>query len=155
MPEDPLKRFALTQLIADHVQRAAYDRYGSSGPSQPSFSNGDPDLDDLFAHMFGFGGASASFDPFSGAGPSSHRPRKGRDTDVRYEISLEEAFKGKRVIMNLSRDRTCGVCAGQGGRKGAKKDTCGRCKGKGKVIQDRHVSHNLVVLRCCLIPGTE
>jgi DnaJ family protein A protein 2 len=99
-----------------------------------------PDLDDLFAHMFGGvrGGASASFDPF-GPGPS-RAPTRGKDTSVRYEISLEEAFKGKKVVMMLSRDRACGICTGTGGRKGAKKDKCTRCGGKGHVIQDRHVS---------------
>lgn len=85
------------------------------------------------------GGASASFDPFGGSS-SSRKPTRGKDTDVRYEISLEEAFKGKKVVMNLSRDRACGVCAGVGGRKGAKKEECGRCKGKGSIIRDRHVS---------------
>lgn len=87
---------------------------------------------------FGFDGASSFFNPF---GPgSSRRSTRSRDTEVKYEISLEEAFKGKRVIMNLQRDRECGICAGSGGRKGAKKEKCGRCNGSGSVIQDRHVS---------------
>jgi DnaJ family protein A protein 2 len=125
------------------VQRAAYDRYGSDGPARPGPGEFDgPDLDDIFAQMFGggggFGGASGSFDPF-GPGPS-RRPTRGKDTDVKYPISLEEAFKGKKVIMNLSRDRACGSCSGTGGRKGAKKEKCARCAGKGTMIQDRHVS---------------
>lgn len=81
------------------------------------------DMDDLFASMFGgfgfgmdggmggmggMGGAGFSFDS---AGPS-RKPRKMRDTDVAYEISLEEAFKGKRVVMALERDRVCGHCKG-------------------------------------------
>jgi DnaJ family protein A protein 2 len=70
------------------------------------------DMDDLFASMFGgFGmGASFSFDT-AGPGPS-RRPKRGRDTDVPYEISLEEAYKGKRVVMALERDRVCGHCKG-------------------------------------------
>ena len=69
-------------------------------------------MDDLFASMFGGSfGASFSFDT-SGPGPSRPKPKRGRDTTVPYEISLEEAYKGKRVVMMLERDRICGACKG-------------------------------------------
>lgn len=75
-------------------------------------------MDDLFASMFdgfdfgmdGMRGANFSFDP-SGSGPS-RKPKRGRDTTVKYEISLEEAYKGKRVVMMLERDRICSGCKG-------------------------------------------
>lgn len=67
--------------------------------------------DDLFNEMFGgmggFGGSFA-FDP-AGPGP---RPRRGRVTSVEYKISLEEAYKGKKVVMMLQRDRICKHCKG-------------------------------------------
>lgn len=74
------------------------------------------DMDDLFASMFGFGfddGASAfgSFDT-AGAGPSRRKPSRGKDTVVDYNVSLEEVYKGKRVVMNLERDRKCSHCKG-------------------------------------------
>ncbi len=77
-------------------------------------------MDDLFASMFGgsgfdgmdgMGGASFSFDS-AGPGPSRPKPRRGKDTTVPYEISLEEAYKGKRVVMMLERDRICSACKG-------------------------------------------
>lgn len=104
-----------------------------------------PDMDDIFASMFGgFGmhfddGFGASFDS-AGPGPS-RRPRRGANTDVRYEISLEEVYRGKRVVMNLERDRVCGGCKGTGARAGVKASQCATCQGKGAVIQDRHVSY--------------
>lgn len=88
-------------------------------------------MDDLFASMFG----GFSFDP-SGPPP---RPRRGRDTEVPYHISLEEAFAGKHVVVSLERDRLCKHCEGTGGRTGFKLDTCQRCSGKGYKIQDHHV----------------
>lgn len=88
-------------------------------------------MDDLFASMFG----GFSFDP-SGPPP---RPRRGRDTEVPYHISLEEAFAGKHVVVSLERDRLCKHCEGTGGRTGFKLDTCQRCGGKGYKIQDHHV----------------
>lgn len=98
-------------------------------------------MDDIFASMFGgSGGFGMHFkDSFNSAGPS-RRPRRGMDTDVRYDISLEEVYKGKTVVMNLERDRVCGGCKGSGGRGGVKPSNCKSCEGKGSVIQDRHVS---------------
>ena len=87
-----------------------------------------------------FGGPSFfSFDS-AGPGPSKRKPTKGPDTIVQYDISLEEAYKGKRVVMGLSRDRICSHCSGSGARSGAKPSTCSTCEGKGSVIADRHVS---------------
>lgn len=54
------------------------------------------------------GGPSFGFDP-AGRGP---RPRRGRNTDVEYAITLEEAYAGKRVVMALERDRNCKTCKG-------------------------------------------
>lgn len=58
--------------------------------------------------MGGMGGSSFGFDP-AGRPP---RPRRGRDTDVEYSITLEEAYMGKRVVMALERDRLCKTCKG-------------------------------------------
>lgn len=117
-----------------------------------------PDMDDIFASMFGGSGGfgmhfedgGGPFHSFDSAGPGpSRRPRRGMDTDVKYEINLEEVYKGKTVIMNLERDRVCGGCKGSGGRGGVKPSNCKTCNGKGAVIQDRHVSLVLVQLQAC------
>ena len=109
-------------------------------------------MDDLFASMFGFG--PSGFDDgdeedgyyggprfsFDSSGPSRRpKPSRGPDTEVRYEVTLEEVYRGKRVVMNLERDRTCGHCKGSGARAGAKPATCGTCQGKGAVYTQRHV----------------
>lgn len=105
-----------------------------------------PDMDDIFASMFGGGFGmhfddGPSFHSFDSAGPGpSRRPRRGANTDVRYEINLEEVYRGKRVVMNLERDRVCSGCKGTGARDGVKPSQCRTCQGKGAVIQDRHVS---------------
>lgn len=97
------------------MQRAAYDAHGPDGPSRedhgPMFDGG---MDDLFESMFGGGGFSFGFDPNEGFGSSSRsrKPARGKNTDVPYSIGLEESYKGKRVVMNLERDRICGICKG-------------------------------------------
>lgn len=112
-------------------------------------------MDDIFASMFGGSGGfgmhfedgGGPFHSFDSAGPGpSRRPRRGMDTDVKYEINLEEVYKGKTVIMNLERDRVCGGCKGSGGRSGVKPSNCKTCNGKGAVIQDRHVSTRAILM---------
>jgi DnaJ family protein A protein 2 len=59
--------------------------------------------------MGGMGGmGGASFDP-AGRRP---KPTRGLNTDLEYQITLEEAYNGKRVVMALERDRTCKTCKG-------------------------------------------
>jgi DnaJ family protein A protein 2 len=62
----------------------------------------------MFGGMGGFPGAGGGFDP-AGKRP---KPRKGQNTNVEYSITLEDAYKGKKVVMALSRDRTCKGCNG-------------------------------------------
>lgn len=67
--------------------------------------------DDIFEQMFGFGGGF-SFD-MGGGGGGRPPPRQSRDTEIEYDLTLEEAFVGKKVILAMERDRTCGQCHGQ------------------------------------------
>ena len=71
--------------------------------------------DDIFEQMFGFGGGF-SFD-MGGGGPGGGRggrqaPRQSKDTEIEYDLTLEEAFVGKKVKLAMERDRTCGQCHG-------------------------------------------
>jgi DnaJ family protein A protein 2 len=71
--------------------------------------------DDIFEQMFGFGGGF-SFD-MGGSGPGGGRggrqaPRQSKDTEIEYDLTLEEAFVGKKVKLAMERDRTCGQCHG-------------------------------------------
>ena len=102
------------QTLKDTEKRAAYDRLGShqSGEDfRPSpdwgrefntqFNNGETsfegvDLADLFAQFSrGQGG-------HGGGGAHVNRPRHGENFDVVTEISLEDAFQGTQVTLNLS-----------------------------------------------------
>jgi curved DNA-binding protein len=102
------------QTLKDGEKRAAYDRLGSHRPGEdfaPShdweqefrsqFGDGQAsfegiDLSDLFAHFARQrGGAGARR---AGAAP----PIPGEDFEVTAEISLEEAFSGTSVALNLS-----------------------------------------------------
>ncbi|BEI93480.1 uncharacterized protein CcaverHIS019_0511080 [Cutaneotrichosporon cavernicola] len=149
-PDDPLAHETFQAIgqayetLMDPNLRESYDRYGPDGP--PRGGGGYADEFDMFESMFGgfgmggMGGASFGFDP-AGRGP---RPKRGLNTDLEYPITLEEAYKGKRVVMSLERDRNCKTCKGRGGREGMKMTTCGKCEGKGVIFADRHLAPGVV-----------
>ncbi|KAK4686429.1 hypothetical protein P7C73_g3699, partial [Tremellales sp. Uapishka_1] len=153
-PDDPSAHVTFQKIgkayetLSDPDSRAAYDEYGPDGPQRAGGGGGFSSFEeDLFEQMFGGfgmggGGASFSFDPSSSSGRT--KPSRGNNTEVVYEINLEDAFKGKRVVMNLERDRLCSHCEGSGGRKGAKLKDCSKCEGKGKITADRHLGPGLV-----------
>ncbi|ODO08208.1 hypothetical protein I350_03797 [Cryptococcus amylolentus CBS 6273] len=140
------------ETLSNPNDRATYDQYGPDGP-RGGGGGGEYDMDDLFNAMFGGGGGFDGYDDFGGGfGGGSHwssggprrKPAKGRDTTVPYDMSLEEVFKGKKVVMNLERDRICKGCTGSGARAGVKPKECSKCEGKGEVFTDRMLAPGLV-----------
>lgn len=104
------------QTLKDTEKRAAYDRLGSYQPGQdfaPSrdwekefntqFNNGQSsfegvDLSDLFAHFARHPGAG----PRVAHGSRASAPANGEDFEVATKISLEDAYRGTQVSLELS-----------------------------------------------------
>lgn len=116
------------EVLKDPQKRAAYDRFGHQ-----AFDGGG-----------GMGGAAAGFSSFSdlfddifGEFMGGSRPRGGqeRGSDLRYnlEISLEEAYTGKTVEIEVPTNVTCEHCAGSGAKPGSAPQTCRTCAGAGRV----------------------
>jgi DnaJ family protein A protein 2 len=76
------------------------------------------------------------------AGPK--RPRRGRDEEQKYEVTLEELYKGKTVKFASTKNIICSHCKGTGGKKDVKPQTCERCKGNGVTVGLRSVGPGLV-----------
>lgn len=83
-----------------------YDQFGTEGLSGGIGGGVDPN--DIFEM---FGGFSFGFDPSSGGFGASRR-RKGEDSVIPYEVTLEDLYNGKSVKMNLEKDALCSVCSG-------------------------------------------
>ncbi|WWC89526.1 uncharacterized protein L201_004450 [Kwoniella dendrophila CBS 6074] len=137
------------ETLSNPNDRASYDSHGPDGPPRGGgMGGGGMDMDDLFEQMFGggFGGIGGGFEfemgggGGGGGGPSRRKPTKGKDTIIAYDISLEDVYKGKKVIMNLERDRICQGCKGSGARSGVQPKECGNCEGKGTILTDRHIA---------------
>ena len=45
-------------------------------------------------------------------GPRMSRPRRGEDSVIPYEVTLEDLYNGKHVKMNMEKEIVCGVCRG-------------------------------------------
>jgi molecular chaperone DnaJ len=116
-------------VLKDPQKRAAYDRYGKA-----AFQNGGSgghgagfaDFGDIFDSIFG---------DFMGGGRGRQRSAATRGADLRYDlgISLEDAFSGKTVTVEVDVAAACTPCGGSGAAPGASADTCRTCSGHGKV----------------------
>jgi curved DNA-binding protein len=97
--------------LKDAEKRAAYDQLGSYQPGQDfrpppgweqQFSGGEFSFDDLdLADLFASLGGHAAGRGFRGARARPDRPIPGEDYDVTVQISLEQAYNGTVVELNL------------------------------------------------------
>jgi DnaJ family protein A protein 2 len=127
-----------------------YDQFGMEGLSGGRGGGMDPN--DIFQM---FGGFSFGFDSGPG-GFGSTRRKKGQDSVIPYEVTLEDLYNGKSVKMNLEKDALCSVCSGSvpsssricgadppvssGAKGNAKPKKCVKCEGKGWTFVHSQVS---------------
>lgn len=113
--------------LKDPQKRAAYDRYGHAAFQQGMNGGGGGaefgDIGDIFESIFG--------SAFGGGGRGQAR----RGADLRYdmEVSLDEAFHGKKTEITIEVSQTCEPCNGSGAQPGTGKRGCAMCAGHGKV----------------------
>jgi hypothetical protein len=99
---------------------------------------GEPDIDDIFAQMFGGMGGMGGMGGFPGGVPGMggmpggrNVPRKGRSVEQEYDVTLEELYKGKTTKFSNTKNVVCQTCKGSGGKAGAKPNNCSQCQGRG------------------------
>lgn len=120
------------EILQDDEKRHLYDTHGmaafdgSRGPG----GMGGPDLDDILSSMFGMGGGMPGFG--GGAGP--RRPRRSPNEEQKYEVTLEDLYKGKTVKFASTKNVICGLCKGSGGKEKAKPKECTSCNGQGSFL---------------------
>ena len=122
------------EVLKDDQKRAAYDRFGHAafeqggGPGGPGgFGGGGfTGFGDIFEEMFG---------DFMGGGGRRGGRTATRGADLRYnlEVSLEEAFAGKKAAIRVPSSAACETCNGSGAASGSGPTTCGTCNGAGRV----------------------
>jgi molecular chaperone DnaJ len=115
------------EVLKDPQKRAAYDRFGHAAFEAAGFGAG---------ASAGFGTSFADiFDDIFGDFMGGRRAARERGADLRYnlEVTLEEAYSGKAVEIEVPTSVTCDACTGSGAKPGSSPKTCSTCNGAGKV----------------------
>ncbi|KAF2733951.1 DnaJ-domain-containing protein [Polyplosphaeria fusca] len=143
------------EILNDDDKRRLYDTHGMAA-FDPSKGMGEgPDMDDIFAQMFGGMGGFGGMPGMGGmggmpgmpgmpGGPGRGVPRKGRSVEQEYQVTLEELYKGKTTKFTNTKNVVCTSCKGSGGKAGAKSQNCSQCNGKGARAVLRQVGPGLV-----------
>lgn len=77
-----------------------YDQEGMDAFAGGRGGNTNADAADIFAQFFG---GTDFFDI---------RQRKGEDTEISYDITLEDLYNGKSVRVNMEKQVMCNACSG-------------------------------------------
>lgn len=126
------------EILSDPTKKSRYDQFGHAGVD-PNFGAGGGgaaggfggfgdfgDLGDLFGSFFGggFGG---------GRTQNPNAPRRGADTSTTVNLSFEEAAKGCKKTIKVTRIENCTDCNGSGAAPGTSPKTCPNCHGTGHI----------------------
>ncbi|HAM88346.1 MAG: Chaperone protein DnaJ [Candidatus Falkowbacteria bacterium GW2011_GWC2_38_22] len=155
------------QVLGNKEKRAQYDQYGSTfeqARGQGGFS-GFEGFRDFSGFASGFSGAQGGVeyedlgDIFSGIGDifgfsggrgQRRQKQRGRDLQVLLTIDFEEAVFGVEKEINIEKKVVCDHCHGNLAEPGTKIDTCGVCKGTGRVTRiQRTILGNMQVQAPC------
>lgn len=134
------------QVLSNKEKRSQYDRYGqvfsgggpTSGAGFPGWDFGAGGWD------FDFGGGDfgsfsdifeSIFEQFGGQRRQTYA--RGSDVEVVQEITLEEAFRGTKRKIRFVTAVSCAKCGGLGYYKEKGFTSCGTCRGKGDVREQR------------------
>lgn len=135
------------EVLSDAQKKARYDQFGFAGVD-PNYGagqggagygggfgfDGDIDLGDIFSSFFGGGGGG--FSGFGGRNPNA--PQRGKDIQSAVSITFEEAAKGCKKTIEVSKIEDCSQCHGTGAAEGTSPKTCPECGGRGYVnVQQR------------------
>jgi DnaJ family protein A protein 2 len=111
-PDDFKKINEAFETLSDQDKRIHYDRFGTADPQGP---NSQRNPFDIFEQFFG----------------NQQQPTRKRDTSYDFSVSLEDAFKGKTVQLNVNHNVCCKTCDGNGSTKPPV--TCDICRGVGYI----------------------
>jgi molecular chaperone DnaJ len=118
------------EVLSDAQKRAAYDRFGKAGVNGAAGGGPQGRPEDVFRDVFG-----DMFSELFGGRAQQQRggPARGADLRYDYEISLEEAFRGKQAEISVPTTEKCEPCNGSGAEPGTQPETCTTCQGHGRV----------------------
>ena len=127
------------EVLSDQEKRQRYDQFGHEGlrgrgAAAHDFSRMNADdifsmFNDIFGGMGGFGGSGG------GGGRARARTPQGYDLETEVSLELKDILDGATREVEFTRLDVCDTCTGTGAKPGSTPETCGTCKGQGKVQQ--------------------
>jgi molecular chaperone DnaJ len=125
------------EVLRDAEKRAAYDRFGHAGVKGRGAGAGSQyggfgfeDALNIFMRDFGgFGG----FEDLFGGGRRGGTAQRGKDLQVKINVSLAEVAAGVKKTVKLRTLDACTQCQGTGSEDPAGPVTCPGCQGAGQV----------------------
>ncbi len=149
------------QVLSDPEKRKLYDQYGHAAFAGAGAGTGSEGFGGInFEDLFGFGGRRSSsdfgsifedlediFGTFFGertrkrSSRQTYQPERGEDIYQTLTISLEDAYHGKTVSLEVPRYVICEKCAGTGAKAGSEQRVCPECGGSGQVAYSSGFIH--------------
>lgn len=127
------------EVLSNTEKRQRYDRYGHQGVGGQAGGGfgggGGMSMDDIFSHfgdIFGGGGFSGGFSDGGGRGRNVQR---GTNLRIKVKLTLEEIANGVEKKIKVNKFVGCKSCSGSGAEKGSSFNTCGTCKGAGRITR--------------------
>ena len=129
------------EVLSDKQKKSGYDQFGHAA-TDPNFGAGGYGPGGYGGNVnfdFDFGGFGDIFEQFFGGGRKPNQRQsvvqRGRDLHKSIKITFEEAAKGTKKTIKISRLEHCDTCKGSGSADGKKPEKCPTCSGVGQVQQ--------------------
>lgn len=127
------------EILGNAEKRERYDRFGHAGnqfgPGGFDFGrdfSGASEFADILGSLFG--GGLGSFFGHGARQRDPNGPERGSDVEIEMGITLEEAIFGGSRDIEIALGEDCPDCHGTGAAKGAKREKCKQCGGRGVVV---------------------
>ena len=152
------------EVLSDPNKKSRYDQFGHAGMQGAAGGGGynasEMDINEIFSRFgnifSGFEGGFSSFFGGGGGQSQSRRVHRGQDIRVRLALTLEEISDGVEKKIKVNKYIPCDECGGSGAERGSTPQTCGTCKGSGRVtsVQQSFFGVQQVVSACPTCGGT-
>jgi len=126
-------------VLSDPEKKKLYDQYGHAGvdgkySTEDIFSGARGNFDEVFSN-FGSSGFDSIFEQLFGRGGGFGGFSRQRGQDLLHEVSitLDDAFHGKKLEIDIRKNIDCANCSGSGCSPGTRPETCPNCGGQGQV----------------------